>query len=93
MQGIILDDHKYNLIVNYRDGFDLEALKEKYTEYFYPYDYILGDWSYGKVRLKGFYKSGNKNCTDLNNYNNYETYLKANCAYECRHFIIEKVIE
>ncbi|MDD4705588.1 MAG: DUF1027 domain-containing protein [Bacilli bacterium] len=93
MQGITLDNNKYKLIVNYRDGFDLEALKEKYTEYFYPYDYILGDWSYGKVRLKGFYKPENKNCTDINNFKNHETYLKDNCAYECRHFIIEKVVE
>ena len=51
---IKLDDISYELIENYKDGLDLDALKEKYTDYFYDYDYILGDWSYGKLRLKGF---------------------------------------
>lgn len=93
MQGIVLEDINYKLFKNYKEGFDLEALKEKYTDYFHSYDYIVGDWSYGKVRLKGFYDSANKNCTDINNFKNYETYLKNNCAYDCRYFIIKKVIE
>ena len=31
---IEINNVKYNLIENYKDGFDLEAVKEKYTEYF-----------------------------------------------------------
>ena len=50
---IKLDDIKYELMENYKDGFELDAVKEKFTDYFYDYDYILGDWSYGKLRLKG----------------------------------------
>ena len=49
---IEINNIKYNLIENYKDGFDLDAVKEKYTEYFEPYDFIIGDWSYGKLRLK-----------------------------------------
>ncbi len=93
MQGIVLENQKYKLLENYREGFDLEALIEKVTDYFLPYDYILGDWAYGKLRLKGFYKPGNKACTDLNNIENTSKYIKNNCAYDCRYFIIEKVIE
>ena len=93
MKSIVLENKNYKVIKDYRDAFDLEALTERYTEYFHPYDYILADWSYGKLRLKGFYKKEHKNCRELNNYENLDKYLKDNCAYEARHFVIEKVIE
>ena len=31
------------------------------------FDYIVGDWAYGKVRLKGFYEDDNKNVKSFNN--------------------------
>ena len=93
MKNILLDSINYNLLTNYRDAFDLEALTTRYTDYFHPYDYILGDWSYGKLRLKGFYKKENKSCRNLNSYENIDNYIKTNCAYDCRYFVIEKVIE
>ena len=93
MKTVVLENKTYQVIKDYRDGFETEALSQRYTEYFEPYDYILGDWSYGKLRLKGFYKKGHKNCRELNNYENLDKYLKTNCAYEARHFVIEKVIE
>ena len=48
---IKLEDNTYELIENYKDGYELESLKEKYTDYFYDYDYILGDWSIEIKRL------------------------------------------
>ena len=51
---------KEKLVEQYKDGFDETAIKERYTDYFEPYDYIIGDWSYGKLRLKGFYNHDNK---------------------------------
>ena len=90
MKEIILEETTYDLLKDHREGYDLEAIKERYTEYFKPFDYILGDWSYGKLRLKGFYKKGHKDCKDLNNYENVDKYIKNNCAYDCRYFILEK---
>ena len=60
---------KYELEKNYRDAFDKEAFLERVTEYFDDYDYIFGDWAYGKLRLKGFYDSKNKNVNKINNIN------------------------
>ena len=63
---IIVENHKYELIKNYKDAFNLEEFSSKYTDYFYDYDYIVGDIAYSKLRLKGFYDSNNKRVLELN---------------------------
>lgn len=88
---IKLEDNTYELIENYKDGYELESLKEKYTDYFYDYDYILGDWSYGKLRLKGFCDRTNKKCNRINDIKYKDNYLKGMCSYECRYFLLKKI--
>lgn len=90
---IKIEENEYKLIKNYRDGYDEEMFKEKYTSYFENYDYIVGDIAYSKLRLKGFNKKTNKNFNKINDYKNVEKYIKNNCAYECRYFILEKITE
>ena len=87
---IKLGNNNYEIIKNYKDGLDLETLNLKYTEYFEEYDYILGDWAYGKLRLKGFCDRKNKLFNNINDYTQIDKYIKENCAYECKHFIIKK---
>ena len=82
---------KYELIKNVRDGFDLEEMNNKYTEYFENFDYIVGDWAYGKLRLKGFYDSNNKSVTIINDIKYIDKYIEENCAYGCRYFLLKKV--
>lgn len=87
---IIYDEKKYEILKNYREAYNLEELQKRYTEYFEPFDYVVGDWSYGKLRLKGFYKESSKSARELNNYKYVDKYLKNNCANDCRYFILEK---
>mgnify|MGYP003311959851 CR=1 FL=1 len=87
---ININNKEYELITNYRDAFDEEELKEKCTDYFYDYDYIIGDIAYGKLRLKGFYDEKNKKVKKINNYKFKDKYLSENCANDCRHFILKK---
>ena len=91
MKKINIEDREYELIKNYNNGFDEELFKEKVTDYFYDYDYIVGDIAYNKLRMKGFYDSNNKNVSKINNYNDVEKYLINNCASDCKHFIVKKV--
>lgn len=87
---ITLNDIEYKVIKNYREGFDENALKERATDYFNEYDYIFGDWAYGKLRLKGFYKNENKKKNKINDISLLDSYIKDNCAYDCRYFLLEK---
>ena len=83
--------YKYQIEKEYKDGFDYETTKELWTDYFDDYDYILGDWSYGKLRLKGFCNKKNNKYKKINDYDLIEDYIKKSCAYDCRYFILKKI--
>ena len=85
---------EYKVLKDYRDCFDKEEVQTKIedTDYFNNYDYILGDYSYDKLRLKGFYKKDNKNVTAANNYDNIDDYIENYCSYGCKYFILEKIV-
>lgn len=87
---IKINGNNYEVIKDYREGFNEEAIIERATEYFNEFDYIFGDWAYGKLRLKGFYKKDNKKVSKINNIDNLEKYIKDNCAYNCKYFLLEK---
>ena len=89
---IEVNNNKYELIKNYKDAFDKEEFLSKCTEYFYDYDYIVGDIAYGKLRLKGFYNEKSKKVNKINNYKNINVYLNNYCAPDCKHYIIKKII-
>lgn len=90
--NIKIRNNDYNLIENYRDCFDQSEITEKLSDvdYFDDYDYILGDYAYDKLRLKGFYKKDNKNQKSINNYENIKEYIENYCSYGCKYFILEK---
>lgn len=87
---ITLNENTYTVVKYYREGYKKEEVEARVTEYFTPYDYIFGDWAYGKLRLKGFYKSDHKNVKPMNDIKSLEQYIKNNCAYDCRYFLLEK---
>ena len=47
------------MIENYNEAFNEEEFLSKCTDYFDGFDFIVGDISYGKLRLKGFNKKDN----------------------------------
>ena len=90
MKEITINNINYEIIENNGDAIDKELLAEKITDYFDGYDYIVGDWAYSKLRLKGFYESNNKNCKKFNDIANIKDYLDNKCAYGCRWFSIKR---
>ena len=80
----------YKVIKDYGDTVNTINFDEIVTEYYSDFDYIVGDWAYGKVRLKGFYNNDNKRLKDHNNISNVDKYIQNSCAYGCKYFILEK---
>ena len=80
----------YKLIENYKNAFDETQVKEKMTDYFIDFDYVIGDIAYGKLRLKGFCKRSNERYSNINDYLLKDMYLKDYCAPGSPYFVLEK---
>ena len=91
MLKIEVENRVYEIIEENKNAFDKEEFINCYTDYFYDYDYIVGDIAYGKLRLKGFYDAKNKRVKSFNNYNNVKKYIQEDCAVECGYYILKKV--
>lgn len=88
---IKINDVDYEIVKDYKDAVDVALINEMFTDYFESYDYLLGDWSYGKLRLKGFCDKNNSLKNKINSYENIDDYIKNYCSYECKYFIIKKI--
>ena len=51
MKKILINEKEYEVIEDSKDAIDNSLLAEKITDYYDDFDYIVGDWAYGKVRL------------------------------------------
>lgn len=92
-KNIKLRDIDYEIIRNDDDCFDLSVVEErvKETDYFDNYDYIVGDYAYERVRLKGFYDPKNKNKNKINDYSKIDEYIKDYCQLGSKIFILKKI--
>lgn len=85
------EKYEYEIIKDYRDAFDKDEFLNRYTDFFEIYDYIVGDYAYGKLRLKGFYDDKNNKASNINKYSRVDKYIEENCAYGCKYFIAKKI--
>lgn len=88
---LLIDDKAYGLVYNYREGFEPEKLGERFSEILTRYDYIVGDWGYEQLRLKGFFDNDNKRAFPEQKIQTLEDYLYEFCNFGCRYFVIEKM--
>ena len=91
MKKIIINDIEYEVIRNDKECLNTKDLEDKITDYFDSYDYIIGDFSYDKVRLKGYYDSSNKKVKQINDIKYLDDYLKNYCSYGARIFLLKKL--
>ena len=87
-----VENIEYEIIKDYRDAFNEEEFISKCTDYFYDFDYVVGDIAYDKLRLKGFYEDDNKKSKDINKISKLDDYIKNSCAYGCKYFVAKKII-
>lgn len=80
----------YELIQNYKDAWDVEAFKQRYSEVLDRYDYIIGDWGYEKLRLKGFLSDNHPKVTRETAYSGITDYINEYCNFGCKYFVLQK---
>ncbi|MFD2922731.1 YutD family protein [Halobacillus naozhouensis] len=83
----------YEVVENYRDGFSEEELEGRFSDILSKYDFIVGDWGYGQLRLKGFYDDQNAKATFETKISTLEDYLYEYCNFGCAYFVLKKVVK
>jgi uncharacterized protein YutD len=91
MERIYIHGHEYELLTNHREGWDPEAFKRRFSEILDKYDYIVGDWGYGQLRLKGFFADHRSRATAETKISYLEEYLNEFCNFGCAYFVLKKV--
>lgn len=91
MKKITINNYEYELIEDDGNCFSLDDIIDKVTDYFDNFDYIFGDYSYDKVRLKGFYDENNKLAKEINNIKLLDEYKNNYCSYGCKTFLLKKI--
>ncbi|MGO1454575.1 MAG: YutD family protein [Alkalibacterium gilvum] len=86
---ISIKNEKYEIMKDYKEALDLELLEERYSDFLEKYDYIVGDMSYGKLRLRGFYNDDVKKIPIDMRISYLEDYLLEYCSFGCAYFVLK----
>lgn len=89
-QFFSIEGASYKLQKNYQNAFDLAQLKERYTDLFEKFDYIVGDLGYDQLRLRGFYYDDTKGVPLDMRISSLEDYLIEYCNFGCAYFVLER---
>lgn len=71
----------FDELKSHREAFVLDDFNQRYVDYFDQYPYIVGDYSAGLLRLKGFTEENYKTIPD---------YIVESCAPNCAYYILKK---
>ena len=85
------NNQKYIIEKDEHNIFNYEEVKDLVTDYFAIYDYIFGDVTYNKLRLKGFCDKTNKKVNKTNKIEDLPDYIEKYYAYKCKWFLLKKI--
>jgi uncharacterized protein YutD len=88
---IEINNINYEIVKDYRDGFNEEAFRSRYSDILTRYDYIVGDWGYGQLRLRGFFDDQNQKATFDTKISTLTEYLYEYCNFGCAHFVVKRM--
>lgn len=89
--SVSIGDRQYQLVKNHREAFDPERLGDRFSDVLSRYDYIVGDWGYEQLRLKGFFNESNHKANPEQRIDTLEDYLYEYCNFGCAYFVLERV--
>lgn len=85
VQGI-----NFEVVENNRDAWKEDEFKERYSDVLNRYDYIVGDWGYGQLRLKGFFDDNNRKASFDSKISTMPEYIYEYCNFGCPYFVLKK---
>lgn len=52
---LTINDHLYELIMDHKNAFNHHEVSDRFSSYYFRFDYLLGDLGFEQLRLRGFY--------------------------------------
>jgi uncharacterized protein YutD len=89
-EEIKVNHDTYEVLTDYRNAWDKEAFLKRYTDVLSKYDYIVGDWGYEQLRLRGFYEDDNRKAAFDSKIGTLPDYIYEFCNFGCAYFVIRK---
>lgn len=86
-----IGEKTFHLVRNFKGAFDSEKLEQRYNGILDHYDYIVGDWGFEQLRLKGFYSETRKKMPAELRIDHLEDYLNEYCNYGCAYFVLRRI--
>lgn len=80
----------YEVVQDHKNGWNPEAFRDRYSEVLDRYDYIIGDWGYNQLRLKGFYREGHPKANKDTSIVVLDDYINEYCNFGCAYFVLQK---
>jgi len=80
----------YEVVFDHKNGWNLEMFRSRFSEVLERYDYIVGDWGYNQLRLRGFFKDNNTKGNKEFSIASFQDYLNEYCNFGCAYFVVEK---
>jgi uncharacterized protein YutD len=88
---IVIQNATFDLVRDIKDGFNEEAFKARYSDILNKYDYIVGDWGYNQLRLKGFFDDQNQKATFDTKISTLDEYIYEYCNFGCAYFVLKRI--
>lgn len=88
---ITIDKRRYQISKDYRNAFDRERFATRYNDILAKFDYIVGDWGYDQLRLRGFYENGSRQANKEQQIGALEDYLYEYCNFGCAYFVLTRL--
>ncbi|MGJ9384098.1 hypothetical protein CR203_20555 [Salipaludibacillus neizhouensis] len=86
-----IQGNTYEVVEEFREGWSEEDFKARFSDVLNKYDYIVGDWGYEQLRLKGFFEEKNRKSSVDAKIGFLPEYLYEYCNFGCAYFVVKKV--
>jgi len=81
----------YTLVHEHKNGWNPEAFRDRFSEVLERYDYIVGDWGYNQLRLRGFFRHPQPKAAKDSHISCLSEYINEYCNFGCAYFVLEKI--
>jgi uncharacterized protein YutD len=88
---ICVQNQCFEIVKDEKSGFNEEAFKGRYSDILNKYDFIVGDWGYNQLRLRGFFDDQNQKASYDTKISTLDEYIYEYCNFGCAYFVLKKV--